>query len=589
MLGLFSLPTGSSWAQAVATPATASVVEYYYAAADEYFISADPAEISALDNNRFPGWVRTGLGFGAYATATTGASPVCRFFIPPASHFYSASPAECALTQQRFPSLVYESPNVFYIALPDVVTGACPEGTIPVYRLFDNRADPNHRYTTSTAIVDQMRAKGWIPEGYGPGPYYPIMCSPSSFGVALTPDSAVVHLGSFQQFSASVLGDPANSVTWSVNGIPGGNSSVGTISTTGVYVPPLATPRSITVAVTATSQADPLKSAISNVTVLSDVTVVGLGPSSISISGGPTSPPGGCGFGFGAVGGTVTGSTNSALMLSVNGIVNGSPEVGTFRPFANSGEYDFCLPFGLTQPTFWTVASISVADPLKSDVQLFSFYPYSYPYFFIGGGLAEISRDCFAAAPGQQIKLSASGNVPGVTFAVNGIPGGNSTVGTVTAGPGTGTLGATFDLTYTAPLAIPSPAQVTVQALNADGRVLGSRVVTVAAPPQGNVTVSLSRGSASVALGATVQFNAVVSGVLDQSVSWTIYGGSSPESPVSSFIYLPNNTYPTLGTISNTGLFTAPSSTLVGMVSVVATSNATCVSSIKALVAFNNL
>ena len=159
---------------------TASVVEYYYAAADEYFISADPTEISALDNNRFPGWVRTGMGFGAYASATAGASPVCRFFIPPASHFYSASPAECAATRQKFPGLAYESGNVFYIALPDTATGACPAGTIPVYRLFDNRADPNHRYTTSTAIVDQMRARGWIPEGYGPGPYYPIMCAPSS-------------------------------------------------------------------------------------------------------------------------------------------------------------------------------------------------------------------------------------------------------------------------------------------------------------------------------------------------------------------------------------------------------------------------
>jgi Repeat of unknown function (DUF5648) len=163
-----------------ASPATASVVEYYYANADEYFISADPAEISALDNNHFPGWVRTSLGFGAYASATTSASPVCRFFIPPASHFYSASPAECALTQQRFPTLVDEAANVFYIALPDTTSGACPAGTIPVYRLFDNRADPNHRYTTSTAVVDQMHAKGWIPEGYGPGPYYPIMCSPST-------------------------------------------------------------------------------------------------------------------------------------------------------------------------------------------------------------------------------------------------------------------------------------------------------------------------------------------------------------------------------------------------------------------------
>src|SRR5262249_49423379 len=28
--------------------------------------------------------------------------------------------------------------------------------------------------------VDQMRSKGWIPEGYGPWPYFPIMCAPTA-------------------------------------------------------------------------------------------------------------------------------------------------------------------------------------------------------------------------------------------------------------------------------------------------------------------------------------------------------------------------------------------------------------------------
>jgi hypothetical protein len=46
--------------------------------------------------------------------------------------------------------------------------GACPAGDIPVYRLFNNRADANHRYTTSIAIRDQMAARGYIAEGYGP-------------------------------------------------------------------------------------------------------------------------------------------------------------------------------------------------------------------------------------------------------------------------------------------------------------------------------------------------------------------------------------------------------------------------------------
>jgi hypothetical protein len=62
-----------------------------------------------------------------------------------------------------------------HIALPNTVTGACPPGTISVYRVWDNRADSNHRYTTSTAIRAQMDTLGWIAEGYGPDQV--IMCA----------------------------------------------------------------------------------------------------------------------------------------------------------------------------------------------------------------------------------------------------------------------------------------------------------------------------------------------------------------------------------------------------------------------------
>jgi hypothetical protein len=58
--------------------------------------------------------------------------------------------------------------NAFQINLPDRATGACPSGTIPVYRLWNQRADSNHRYTTSTAIRAQMLAAGYLAEGYGP-------------------------------------------------------------------------------------------------------------------------------------------------------------------------------------------------------------------------------------------------------------------------------------------------------------------------------------------------------------------------------------------------------------------------------------
>ena len=45
-----------------------------------------------------------------------------------------------------------------------------------VYRVFSNRLDANHRYTTDRATRDQMVASGWIAEGDGPDTV--VMCAP---------------------------------------------------------------------------------------------------------------------------------------------------------------------------------------------------------------------------------------------------------------------------------------------------------------------------------------------------------------------------------------------------------------------------
>jgi len=162
------------------TPPKADVVEYYNASLDHYFMSALAADIEALDSGALKGWTRTGVVFGAYLEPAAGASPVCRFYLPPEngdSHFYSASPAECADVRAKFPTFVYESGEVMFVALPDTTTGSCPEGTVPVYRLWNNRADSNHRYATDAAVKAAMIAKGYIAEGYGPDAT--IMCAPA--------------------------------------------------------------------------------------------------------------------------------------------------------------------------------------------------------------------------------------------------------------------------------------------------------------------------------------------------------------------------------------------------------------------------
>lgn len=164
----------SAQARAPLPPARAEVpvIEYYRAAVGHYFMTADSTETDALDNGVFPGWARTGLTFNAYPPSDASHSPVCRFYGRPEagldSHFYSASIAECEAVIARFSrAWLYESGDVFTVDAPDPADGACPSAALPVYRLYNNRADANHRYTTSLAVRAQMMNAGWIAEGYG--------------------------------------------------------------------------------------------------------------------------------------------------------------------------------------------------------------------------------------------------------------------------------------------------------------------------------------------------------------------------------------------------------------------------------------
>lgn len=160
----------------LAQPVT--VVEFYRAVSDHYFITIAPDEIAALDTGLFPGWARTGLSFKAYAVSQPGYSPICRFYLPPPadSHFYSASPAECAQVAALQPSFVLESTAVMHLAVPNPVSGVCPGGSIPIYRVWNQRPDTNHRYTTDINLRNQMVAKGYVPEGSGPDAV--TFCSP---------------------------------------------------------------------------------------------------------------------------------------------------------------------------------------------------------------------------------------------------------------------------------------------------------------------------------------------------------------------------------------------------------------------------
>ncbi|MET0441194.1 MAG: hypothetical protein ABW071_04340 [Casimicrobiaceae bacterium] len=170
-VGLGASVTDLTLSEAYYDATRASVVEYYNAALDRFFISADAPEIEALDSGRFVGWTRTGATFDVYPSFVSGTAPVCRFYLPPTygdSHFFSASRDECAAVAAQFPAFMLEDSDVMHVGLPDPITGACRPGERAVFRLWNGRSAANHRYTTSAATRDAMIAAAWISEGYGP-------------------------------------------------------------------------------------------------------------------------------------------------------------------------------------------------------------------------------------------------------------------------------------------------------------------------------------------------------------------------------------------------------------------------------------
>ncbi|HEY1262688.1 MAG TPA: hypothetical protein VGF06_04140 [Terriglobales bacterium] len=88
-----------------------------------------------------------------------------------------------------------------------------------------------------------------------------------SVTVSVDPASASVIITQTQQFTATVQNASDTTVKWSVNGVAGGNSTVGTISSSGLYTAPVLVPDPGQFNVTATSNADASKSANSSLTV----------------------------------------------------------------------------------------------------------------------------------------------------------------------------------------------------------------------------------------------------------------------------------------------------------------------------------
>ncbi len=173
---------GTSGGSIVVAETPINAVEFYNTALDHYFVTPWAPDLDAIESGRAPGWAATGQTISVWAAPSKDVPdfnvPVCRFYIPPEkgdSHFFSASADECATVESRFPEFYLETMSAFVVApvdeaYGDAVCARYPRSgfSTPVYRVWNGRADSNHRYTTDRATRDAMVANGWIAEGEGP-------------------------------------------------------------------------------------------------------------------------------------------------------------------------------------------------------------------------------------------------------------------------------------------------------------------------------------------------------------------------------------------------------------------------------------
>ena len=99
--------------------------------------------------------------------------------------------------------------------------------------------------------------------------------TPAPVSVSVNPASGNVQVAHTLQFTASVTGSTNESVTWAVNGTAGGNATVGTINTSGIYTAPNSVPNPNTITISATSTADTTKSGSAGIQIVPPPSPVG--------------------------------------------------------------------------------------------------------------------------------------------------------------------------------------------------------------------------------------------------------------------------------------------------------------------------
>jgi len=363
----------------------------------------------------------------------------------------------------------------------------------------------------------------------------------SDITVSLSPGSSPVELGALQSFQASITssGKPDPAIRWSLSGSACPNSC-GTVDASGNYTAPSILPSVASVTLAAISVADPSKQNSAPLIITSRFTLQVAAPS--SLRPGITA----------AIVATLTpapSSTPSAVLswsLSGSGCSGGACGILTVITTQSAGggaiadTANYTAPSTPPQPNTVVITVTPQADPSKKTQATIAIQP---------GPSLGLTPSTATLAANHRVTLTVTENGlagSSLVWNVNGISGGNSTVGqfcVVASSPCQSvTNGAATQVDYIAPGAIPSSNPVSVQvAISGSPTIFSSAQITII----NHVLVSVFPNSVTLPPLGVQGFTASVLGTGNQAVTWEVQGSACPVGGA-------------CGLITTGGAFTAP-------------------------------
>jgi hypothetical protein len=351
-------------------------------------------------------------------------------------------------------------------------SGGNPSGGSATYTAPTTAPNPNTVTVTVTPLADPSRkAQATI-------------AVQSGVAVSVSPGTATLAANHRVTLAAQVFGGSNTDVTWTVNGIAGGNVALGQICATGVtpcqavassnslqvdYLAPGAIPSPNPVTVQATSLADPTKSASAQITVINHV-VVSVLPGAVTLAP----------LGVQSFAASVVGTMNRSVTWEIQGTACAA--AGACGSITANGTYT--APTATPSPNTLQIVAVSADDTSQT-------------------GIANVTITNGAQILALHPASVYAGAANGFTLRADG-----SNFVATSPGPGSllligGTASATTCISInecTAPITavdVAVPGSVSVELSNPDGTRSNSVSLVVVAPNALPTVIALSSGAPS--------------------------------------------------------------------------------------------